>query len=181
MGFAKEVAIEDVTATQCGTPLVMAPEVLKGQAYNHKADVWSLGIVFFELLAGFTPFTGLTRNDLKNNIENGDYKIPKTLKLSLRGLDFLNCCLQFDAQKRMSWDDLVKHPYLTEGLNTSVDDQLHLSYSEQLGQYTQMQIRNNPYQAMNERNAIQLNVKNPDKYYQVYEKTLKKAEAQPPA
>ena len=64
LGFAKEVDIEDVTKTQCGTPLSMAPEVLKGRYYNHKADVWSLGVVSFELLAGFTPFTGTSKEDL---------------------------------------------------------------------------------------------------------------------
>jgi serine/threonine protein kinase len=55
----------------CGTPLVMAPEVLNGKRYNHKADVWSLGIVFFEMLVGFTPFTGRDKPDLKRNLEKG--------------------------------------------------------------------------------------------------------------
>jgi serine/threonine-protein kinase ULK2 len=67
----------------CGTPLVMAPEVLNGKMYNHKADVWSLGIVFFEMITGFTPFTGRDKNDLKRNLEAGVYKLPKKLKLSL--------------------------------------------------------------------------------------------------
>jgi serine/threonine-protein kinase ULK/ATG1 len=44
--------------TNCGTPLLMAPEVLDGDLYNHKADVWSLGCLFFELVTGFPPFTG---------------------------------------------------------------------------------------------------------------------------
>lgn len=61
----------------------MAPEVLNGKRYNHKADVWSLGIVFFELLTGFLPFTGKNKDDLKKNLEMGEYKLPKKLKLSL--------------------------------------------------------------------------------------------------
>ena len=80
----------------CGTPLVMAPEVLNGKRYNHKADVWSLGIVFFEMLVGFTPFTGRDKPDLKRNLERGQYGLPKNIKLSLEGLDFLNVCLQFE-------------------------------------------------------------------------------------
>jgi serine/threonine protein kinase len=91
----------------------MAPEVLNGKMYNHKADVWSLGIVFFEMITGFTPFTGRDKNDLKRNLEKGVYKLPKKLKMSLQGLDFLNCCLQFDQVKRMSWNDLIHHPYIT--------------------------------------------------------------------
>lgn len=61
LGFARELSYEDLTQTQCGTPLVMAPQVLNGKRYNHKADVWSLGIVFFEMLTGFMPFTGRNR------------------------------------------------------------------------------------------------------------------------
>ena len=91
LGFAKKV--EDLTKTECGTPLNMPPEVLKGQAYNNQVDVWALGVVFFELLTGFTPFTGQDKADLKNNLEKGIYKIPKKLKLSLKGLSFLNGCL----------------------------------------------------------------------------------------
>ena len=93
LGFARELSYEDLSSTMCGTPLVMAPEVLNGKLYNHKADVWSLGIVFFEMLTGFTPFTGMDKTDLKRNLETGSYKLPKKLKLSLQGLDFLNCCL----------------------------------------------------------------------------------------
>jgi serine/threonine protein kinase len=74
----------------------MAPEVLNGKRYNHKADVWSLGIVFFEMLVGFTPFTGKDKPDLKRNLERGQYGLPKNIKLSLEGLDFLNGCLQFE-------------------------------------------------------------------------------------
>ena len=71
LGFARELNYEDLSETMCGTPLVMAPEVLNGKRYNHKADVWSLGIVFFEMLVGFTPFTGRDKPDLKRNLEKG--------------------------------------------------------------------------------------------------------------
>jgi serine/threonine protein kinase len=61
----------------------MAPEVLNGKRYNHKADVWSLGIVFFEMITGFTPFTGLSKTDLKKFVVKGNYGIPRSIKLSL--------------------------------------------------------------------------------------------------
>ena len=37
---------------------MMAPEVLRQETYDQKADVWSLGCLFYEMLTGFTPFTG---------------------------------------------------------------------------------------------------------------------------
>jgi serine/threonine protein kinase len=83
LGFARELNYEELSDTICGTPLVMAPEVLNGKRYNHKADVWSLGVVYFEMLAGFTPFTGRDKADLKKNLEKGSYGLPKSIKLSL--------------------------------------------------------------------------------------------------
>lgn len=68
LGFAKQLNHEEVTDTICGTPLQMAPEVITGKHYNHKADVWSLGIVFFELITGFTPFMGKNKDDLIKNL-----------------------------------------------------------------------------------------------------------------
>ena len=94
LGFAKEMSKDgDLTQTMCGTPVYMAPEILQGKAYDHKVDVWSLGTVFYEMLTGFTPFTGKNKADLRNNIEVGNYRFPKSIKMSLEGLDFLNCCL----------------------------------------------------------------------------------------
>jgi len=55
----------------------MAPELLKGQVYDSKVDVWSLGIIFYEMLTGFTPFTCNNRDELEQSIERGDYWMPK--------------------------------------------------------------------------------------------------------
>jgi serine/threonine protein kinase len=114
LGFAKELMYDEMAETICGTPLVMAPEVLNGNKYNHKADVWSMGVVFFEMLVGFTPFTGRDKTDLKKNLLIGDYGLPRELRLSLQGLDFLNSCLQFESSQRLSWNDLVQHPYIKD-------------------------------------------------------------------
>lgn len=117
LGFAKELAEEDLTKTVCGTPLYMAPEILKGQSYDSKVDVWSLGTVFYEMLTGFTPFTGTSKEDLKRNLERGNYRLPKTIRMSLEGLDFMNCCLQHNPKERMSWVELLKHSYLKYDFN----------------------------------------------------------------
>jgi len=86
LGFARKLPEEQLAQTSCGTPLMMAPEVLRGELYDHKADVWSLGCIFYEMLTGFPPFTGRNITNLQENLAKGEYKIPKTVKLSIEGL-----------------------------------------------------------------------------------------------
>lgn len=45
--------------TRCGTPAYMAPEVILGNNYDFKCDIWSLGIIMFYLISGTIPFIGI--------------------------------------------------------------------------------------------------------------------------
>jgi serine/threonine-protein kinase ULK/ATG1 len=89
LGLSRKLAEGEIAGTLCGTPLLMAPEVLGGQYYNHKADVWSVGCIFYQLITGFLPFTGTSHADLRTNVEKGLFKIPKTVPLSLQGMSFM--------------------------------------------------------------------------------------------
>lgn len=73
LGFARRLQESELAETNCGTPLLMAPEILEGELYGHKADVWSLGCLFYEMLTGFPPFTGYDIKSLRANIRQGDY------------------------------------------------------------------------------------------------------------
>ena len=55
-GFAKLLGNDNYTNTMLGSPLNMAPEILDGKEYNSKADIWSIGTCFYELLFGRPPF-----------------------------------------------------------------------------------------------------------------------------
>ena len=54
LGFARQV--NGMVNSYCGTPLNMAPEILEKKDYNQSADIWSLGIIAFELITGDPPF-----------------------------------------------------------------------------------------------------------------------------
>ena len=109
----------------------MAPEVLRGEAYNHKCDVWAIGCIFYELLTGFAPFTGTSYESLKQNLKKGTYFIPKTIELSLDGLIFLDKCLKYETKDRISWQELVQDSYiLCEDYDFIEDQSLMLSRIE---------------------------------------------------
>ena len=66
-GFSREIT--GMVESYCGTPLNMAPEILEKKLYNVKADIWSLGVILFELITGFPPFKANTKSELKANIK----------------------------------------------------------------------------------------------------------------
>ena len=61
---------EELASTMLGSPLNMAPEVLNGNDYGNKADIWSIGTVFYELLYGRPPYTAGNMIDLLKNIKS---------------------------------------------------------------------------------------------------------------
>ena len=59
-----------------GTPYYLAPEVLTGH-YGVECDVWSLGVVLYQLISGRVPFNANTQSDLFDKISNKQPNIPK--------------------------------------------------------------------------------------------------------
>lgn len=90
----------------------MAPEILNGECYNYKVDIWSLGVSMFEALIGVTPFYGVDKEDLTTNINAGLVRIPTNIDLSSGCLDFLSKCLHFDPKLRISIDHALNHPFI---------------------------------------------------------------------
>ncbi|RLN51451.1 hypothetical protein BBJ29_009840 [Phytophthora kernoviae] len=81
-GFARHLATTSLAETLCGSPLYMAPEILKFQKYDAKADLWSVGTILFEMLAGRPPYGGANHVQLLANIERQPLRFPSTLQLS---------------------------------------------------------------------------------------------------
>ena len=92
----------------------MAPEVINGNLYDNKADIWSLGVSMFEALFGNTPFTGKNKEDLRINVNNGIVKFAFYNKVSNCCLDFISKCLLINSEKRMSVDYALNHPFMNE-------------------------------------------------------------------
>lgn len=111
MGFAKKETKQDIQNSLCGTYVYMAPEIMKNKEYDSLVDIWSFGVILYELLTGSYPFYGNNLRILKENIEKGKYGLPKDLLLSYSCIDLLNRCLQFDTKKRITHEELLEHSF----------------------------------------------------------------------
>ncbi|KAI1911986.1 cAMP-dependent protein kinase catalytic subunit [Ophidiomyces ophidiicola] len=115
-GFAKEV--RDITWTLCGTPDYLAPEVVSSKGYNKSVDWWSLGILIFEMLCGFTPFwDNGSPMKIYENIVQGRVKYPAFLVPDAR--DLLSQLITADLTKRLGnlrggSEDVKNHPWFSE-------------------------------------------------------------------
>ncbi|GAA5917925.1 hypothetical protein JCM6882_006505 [Rhodosporidiobolus microsporus] len=74
-GFARWLPSQSMAETLCGSPLYMAPEILRYEKYDAKADLWSVGAVLFEMSVGKPPFRAQNHVDLLRKIERGEDKI----------------------------------------------------------------------------------------------------------
>eukprot|EP00345_Euplotes_harpa_P014534 CAMPEP_0168333920 /NCGR_PEP_ID=MMETSP0213-20121227/9921_1 /TAXON_ID=151035 /ORGANISM="Euplotes harpa, Strain FSP1.4" /LENGTH=434 /DNA_ID=CAMNT_0008338389 /DNA_START=147 /DNA_END=1452 /DNA_ORIENTATION=+ len=171
LGFARTVDENKLVQSYLGTPLNMAPEIMNGESYSTKVDIWSFGTIMYELLVGFTPFTGYDPNDLAKNGTSEVTECQNNIKLSLNCLDLLNRCLQYDFQKRISHKDLLEHPFLVQ---EGSSEEISLSCSVGPGQ---MSFFDNPPESffeINNDNAIIINTRDSILFNNIYQKTLEK-------
>lgn len=95
----------------------MAPEILITKPYNELIDIWSLGIIAFELAVGSNPYQGLTLNKIMYTAKNSpapQIRDPDC-KYSPEFLDFVNNkCLVKNPAKRADCFELLEHPLLTK-------------------------------------------------------------------
>ncbi|XP_063278727.1 serine/threonine-protein kinase PAK 3-like [Prinia subflava] len=103
-------------SSRVGTPSWMAPEVVRGEAYGPKVDIWSLGIMGLEMVEGEAPYEREPRLRVFELIErNGPPKLQNPRHHSALLRDFLRCCLQADEDGRWSAQELLQHPFVTSG------------------------------------------------------------------
>jgi serine/threonine protein kinase len=111
--FAKSIVINDITQTFCGSPLYMSPEILLGNEYSIKSDLWSIGLIIYELLHGINPFhTCQSIPDLIKQLNV--FKLSININLSDQCIDLLKKLLVKNPEERISWDDFFAHPWLNE-------------------------------------------------------------------
>ena len=112
LGTCKKLNGTEKTFTMIGTPNYMAPETLSGKGYSFPVDLWSLGIVLYEFIAGFVPFGEDAEDPMQiyQEIIKNPLKFPKHMK-DERVNSFISLLLTKNPESRMggSFANLKKH------------------------------------------------------------------------
>jgi serine/threonine protein kinase len=96
-GFAK--VIDETAKTFCGTPAYMAPEIIMKHAYTQVVDWWSVGIVCYELMAGYSPFQAESPNKIYAKVIDRDMRWSSQIQEV--GKDLIMRLLESDPEKRL--------------------------------------------------------------------------------
>ena len=84
-----------------GTPLYLAPEIVREIKYTEKVDIWSFGCIIYELFTGRTPYYANTYHKLAPMILNHPVPFPKDMPPDLR--DLITSMLQKNPSARPNW------------------------------------------------------------------------------
>ncbi|XP_055027041.1 ribosomal protein S6 kinase alpha-2 [Misgurnus anguillicaudatus] len=117
-GFAKQLRAENgLLMTPCYTANFVAPEVLKKQGYDAACDIWSLGILMYTMLAGFTPFANGpddTPEEILARIGSGKFALTggNWDTVSDAAKDIVTKMLHVDPHQRLTAPLVLRHPWI---------------------------------------------------------------------
>ncbi|XP_063773621.1 ribosomal protein S6 kinase alpha-2 [Pseudophryne corroboree] len=117
-GFAKQLRAENgLLMTPCYTANFVAPEVLKRQGYDAACDIWSLGILLYTMIAGFTPFANGsedTPEEILARIGSGKYALTggNWDSVSDAAKDLVSKMLHVDPHQRLTASQVLHHPWI---------------------------------------------------------------------
>ena len=136
-GVAKAETTSQLTTTGIivGTPSYMSPEYANGEELTQQSDVYSLGVLIFELLTGFKPFVAPTNNELLIAITKGKYKKPRKYnkEVSFRLQRIVSKAMHVNPKKRYkSMADFIRvlSRYLKNEPQSKIKRELQLYFGE---------------------------------------------------
>ena len=105
----------EMTKTQIMPFLFIGKEKINNFCYDKIVDIWSIGIICYQMLIGNPPFVANNLEEMGFKIKEGNFKIPTNL--SKEAISFFNGILQYDIPKRLTAETLSNHEFLTKNIN----------------------------------------------------------------
>lgn len=114
-GFARHLPSTSMAETLCGSPLYMAPEILRYEKYDARADLWSVGTVLYEMVVGKPPFRAQNHVELLRRIEkiNDVIIFDKSLSIGRDMKTVIRKLLRKSPLDRLSYEDFFQDPVIT--------------------------------------------------------------------
>jgi serine/threonine-protein kinase ULK2 len=142
-GFARDGDSNTMFDTLCGSPMYMAPEIMNHKVYDNKSDLWSVGVIMYELLFGTTPYHAKNMIELMKKIKRRDIVIPNEYHdlVSENCIDLLFSLLNKNPKKRITWIAFFEHVWfktdeILENENKLMDINMTNSVSNSLSKYS---------------------------------------------
>ena len=136
-GFARNGDNQTMFDTMCGSPMYMAPEIMNQKVYDNKSDLWSVGVIMYELLFGTTPYKAKNMIELMKKIKRRDVNIPREYQnlISEECQDLLFRLLNKNPKKRITWESFFEHSWfkkdeILEKENKLLDISMNTSLSK---------------------------------------------------
>ncbi|KAI0010308.1 Serine/threonine-protein kinase ATG1 [Xylariaceae sp. FL0662B] len=125
-GFARVLPSTSLAETLCGSPLYMAPEILRYERYDAKADLWSVGTVAYEMICGKPPFRASNHVELLRKIESSDaqIKFSRDCQVSSDLKALIRALLKRNPVERLSFEDFFSHQVIADEIPGLVEDDL---------------------------------------------------------
>ena len=111
-GWSNYMQEDEKRTTVCGTPIYLAPEIIKEQGHDEKVDIWCIGVLCFELITGNVPFQGNDIDTLKENILHLKIAWPKDINVDAKNL--IKKILKSDPASRISLEEMLQHQFFTK-------------------------------------------------------------------
>lgn len=125
-GFARVLPSTSLADTLCGSPLYMAPEILRYERYDAKADLWSVGTVLYEMVTGKPPFRARNHVELLRKIEAAEdvIKFPREVTISSEMKGLVRALLKRSPVERLSFENFFNHSIITTDIPGLVEDDI---------------------------------------------------------
>jgi len=129
-GFAKQHDKMKRITTMCGSPMYMAPEIYKKTGYDSSIDVWSLGMILYEMVFGKHPLSNYNDiESLSSFVTNKNINIPENNNIDKSCIDLLKRMLNKNEHERISLEQLFVHPWINK-CNLSDEEKISLSFDD---------------------------------------------------
>ncbi|KAM3145309.1 hypothetical protein pb186bvf_002637 [Paramecium bursaria] len=133
-GFARyiENSENSLLMSALGTPEYASPQIINKEHYTTKSDIWSFGIILYQCLYGAFPFPENGQFFFFEQLKNNEFEYPKNVQVSQQLKDLISKCLVVEEENRISWQQLMKDPYVLQFFQGFVNLEKDIKQQEQL-------------------------------------------------